>query len=1331
MGLNNGTFGEWSGQTYNLGVTSGTVIKGASSAPVAGTGIPTYVYLDVNSDVIITLFYVLYNQFLGGNVSIFGTALPNNGNLFQYGPNNTVGSMIINSVTDMSNPVVYEPIQLLFNQYLTDQFNYTVVDGFWQSTGTVLIGVNTAPTAIPQTALVLNGQSAIIGLVCIDNEGTPTYATITSLPSLGALYQIEVNEQITRTFSVPIINANTTVTHPSKLVGYLPITQLGGFTTTFNYTCQHVNSSLVSNQTTVTLSVSVPKAPPLVGGGMWALQFNGANNFAITISNNTQISGIGTIEMWIKVTQCQSQQQILVHGVYDVQNPAIGFLFSLVCDNNSNFYLLVQNVGNISGNSWVLFSVNQSIPLVLNMWTYVGVTFLSPTVTFFVNGARIGSGNIGTIASPSALCLGAQYPLLANFQTTPIPYPPTTDFFAGEMDEVRIWSIARDVYQIAQTFSTKVSPTSPGLEAYWDFNQGFGTVVVDLVHPPPPFNKIYYDLYYNDPAFQILPEYYYYSSQNYTNALWLGAGINAFQPIFVVSDGPQFNSFVTFQNFPLQIQLYGSSLVSDLLTFVITQLPTFGTLYQVSNGQMNPNGQIYQPFLSWDTRYPQEQWPFRVVAFSSYLNLTTNSSAYLPQNILGPPPNYLQQNFIYGDDTNSWAPQWPCTNYSETDFIIVQYSIPVYIFGVEIYENYNPGAVTKISSFDYVTNLWLPLYTGTPTIINPPQYTIFSPRICEANFLTDLLRVELSVCAFPGPPEISGIKIIGTTQARSGAVLDRNGTIVYVPNPNFRSPPTDFFTYSAFDCPYDQSRQSLSLIQNISVTPTNSPPVSMPLNVSLMENQYLIITLLGTDVDGDSLTFIIQTLPLHGTLYQVSADGSRGSSFTNPGIVSNPNGTVLYQPDSNECGLQLDSFFYAVSDRVLMSNNSLVTINVYCIPGTHTIPESLVYVFWALAIGLLASCVLLFAAVIRYRNTSEFRNSSPLLSCIMIVGALVAITSIFFFGGPLTVFDCHFRVWLILIGYDLFLGSLFAQAFRIWRILAHRTLKRRGKLSEPYLLIIVGIVVALDIVGLSLYSFYGGSVVQDEVDKDNPAVTDQVCTYNPIILYILIAYKGLILLFCVSLCFLIGSVSTTLPNFRSIAISVFTLTLSTILIVPVFFLTDVLSPTALFLTAALFTTLPLAISLVVLFVPKIRRLTRRRHVENDIDFTLSPPTTTTAAAKTMSTVASTFRSSNENLKKVSRRNNKEENAAESNEDEDGNNFKEYSENKTVVELMEVLRKRDNEIEILQKKLREKKEKIHKLRRQLAELKEQIGFTVNSPTSNEVNRDSLSQSPDTK
>jgi hypothetical protein len=123
---------------------------------------------------------------------------------------------------------------------------------------------------------------------------------------------------------------------------------------------------------------------------------------------------------------------------------------------------------------------------------------------------------------------------------------------------------------------------------------------------------------------------------------------------------------------------------------------------------------------------------------------------------------------------------------------------------------------------------------------------------------------------------------------------------------------------------------------------------------------------------------------------------------------------------------------------------------IFLFTGLHTVPEGIVYSFWVLAAILLVGCLLLLIVVIRFRKASvlslsrslvstkfffycswldfsfekkqDFRQSSPLLSCVMIVGAIIAIPSLYFFGTRLNVFYCHLRVWLIFVGYDLFLG---------------------------------------------------------------------------------------------------------------------------------------------------------------------------------------------------------------------------------------------------------------------------------------------------------------------
>ncbi|AXA36940.1 MAG: LamG domain-containing protein [Candidatus Sumerlaea chitinivorans] len=52
--------------------------------------------------------------------------------------------------------------------------------------------------------------------------------------------------------------------------------------------------------------------------------------------------------------------------------------------------------------------------------------------------------------------------------------------FNGWLDEVRLWNIALTPAQVAAYYNTTISPSTPGLAAYYRFEEGSGTVINDL-----------------------------------------------------------------------------------------------------------------------------------------------------------------------------------------------------------------------------------------------------------------------------------------------------------------------------------------------------------------------------------------------------------------------------------------------------------------------------------------------------------------------------------------------------------------------------------------------------------------------------------------------------------------------------------------------------------------------------------------------------------------------------------------------------------------------------------------------------------------------------------
>jgi uncharacterized repeat protein (TIGR02543 family) len=87
----------------------------------------------------------------------------------------------------------------------------------------------------------------------------------------------------------------------------------------------------------------------------------------------------------------------------------------------------------------------------------------------------------------------------------------------------------------------------------------------------------------------------------------------------------------------------------------------------------------------------------------------------------------------------------------------------------------------------------------------------------------------------------------------------------------------------------------------------------------------LTVTLNGTDPDGDPLTYIISTLPLHGNLYD--GTGTGGTNITSvPYTVTDGTHKVTYQPNASYSGA--DSFGFKVNDGTVDSTETTISITI-------------------------------------------------------------------------------------------------------------------------------------------------------------------------------------------------------------------------------------------------------------------------------------------------------------------------------------------------------------------------------------------------------------------
>ncbi|QTA78941.1 Immunoglobulin-like fold-containing protein [Desulfonema limicola] len=157
-------------------------------------------------------------------------------------------------------------------------------------------------------------------------------------------------------------------------------------------------------------------------------------------------------------------------------------------------------------------------------------------------------------------------------------------------------------------------------------------------------------------------------------------------------------------------------------------------------------------------------------------------------------------------------------------------------------------------------------------------------------------------------PDNNSLTAVKLSDPSHGSVqMDATGGFTYTPASDYNGP--DSFTYKTTDGILDSGTATVSLIVN----PTNDPPAALNDTYTTNEDTPLTVSspgILGndTDVDGNSLTCVLLSSPLNGSL------------------TFNQDGSFVYNPYDSFTGI--DKFTYRASDGSLQSNPGEVSITV-------------------------------------------------------------------------------------------------------------------------------------------------------------------------------------------------------------------------------------------------------------------------------------------------------------------------------------------------------------------------------------------------------------------
>ncbi len=186
-----------------------------------------------------------------------------------------------------------------------------------------------------------------------------------------------------------------------------------------------------------------------------ALDFDGTNDYVEIADNNSlDLTTNYTIEAWIKPSSFSSMA---------------GIVSKYQSSGANGYFLKLTNTSPYTGLTFDAMSTVNGI-LEADNWYHITAVNDNGTRHLYVNGEEqsLSGTALNVQANNDALRIGVDF--LSNPR-----------YFSGKIDEVRIWDTALDSTQIRENMNLPLTGTETGLVSYWQFNDGSGSVLSDIV----------------------------------------------------------------------------------------------------------------------------------------------------------------------------------------------------------------------------------------------------------------------------------------------------------------------------------------------------------------------------------------------------------------------------------------------------------------------------------------------------------------------------------------------------------------------------------------------------------------------------------------------------------------------------------------------------------------------------------------------------------------------------------------------------------------------------------------------------------------------------------
>lgn len=591
-----------------------------------------------------------------------------------------------------------------------------------------------------------------------------------------------------------------------------------------------------------------------------ALSFDGIDDYVILDETNTVMGGTSwkdtkTVSMWIK------PEGIATACTVDVVS------CDAVFGDKPRWWGMSRGILNGLDRIWV-FNYDANIDYIgvqytAGEWIHLSMVHSGGVMTVYKNGQLVGSVNSGTTASPDTgaiptLHIGGMIVGSRNW------------LFEGDIDEVRLYNTALTQSEIQNSMFTELVGNEPGLAAYYTMNVLNGNSLpddrVDALGDPV-----------TDPH----------------NGTLFGSGTAA-PPYITAStafDKPvtMDQSVTTNEDTAVVINLFGSDPQDDILTYSIVTPP--------ANGVLSGTGpsRTYTPNLNY---FGTDFFTYTVsdVTHTSaigVISLTVNSVNDIPvadeitaiTQVNTPVEITLTATDVEDTSFSFSVISQPAHGMLDVNFPVVTYTPAINYDGPDSF-NYRVRD-SQNASDDGTVLITVEIPNDPPVADDIP---ITTDEDIPVSFMLTATDTE-------GDPITYAYDTLPTKGTLSGTLPN----VTYTPDPDENG--SDTFTYYASDTFHDGPIATVS----ITINAVNDAPLANSQNVETDEDTPLLVTLSGSDVDGDSFDFVNVGTPAHGDL-----------TGTAPNLT--------YTPDADYYGE--DSFTFQTNDGVLNSADGTISITV-------------------------------------------------------------------------------------------------------------------------------------------------------------------------------------------------------------------------------------------------------------------------------------------------------------------------------------------------------------------------------------------------------------------